>query len=402
MKRKDYRGTIKVVITSGYRWSYFQWFLLGLYQLCEEGMIHIEFKIPIGSKILSKSNNKWILKFADKLRRTFEHDNYNMSGYVIFLDGNKKYFTIDSADAPYLFDSSRLEKSDVYFKMQCPIDLDNEGFSLTNDVIIPWLDHSHVDSKIKELTRRGERKKCWNFEKNKEKIKPLMVGPRALSKKGFSYQKLQEGYDNYIKNKKAAKNKYIMCYFGNAKGPSLEKNIKSPDFDWEADILTYYGKKVNHPNEKRAIVSDYIAKLPNCDARIISRGNADTGAEQQDRSRIIPIKEFCAFISDFQYNVNVSGYRRSIPNRFIESFLVGTKIITDKLAVKWYLPFEKTEVVETVEMGYLPLDKIDWKKFENDISLLSENDNSKTIKNFENKWSPLIVAKYILETIKQS
>lgn len=53
-------------------------------------------------------------------------------------------------------------------------------------------------------------------------------------------------------------------------------------------------------------------------------------------------------------------------------------------------------------MGYLPLDKIDWKKFENDISLLSENDNSKTIKNFENKWSPLIVAKYILETIKQS
>ena len=61
-------------------------------------------------------------------RRTFEHDNYNMSGYVIFLDGNKKYFTIDSADAPYLFDSSRLEKSDVYFKMQCPIDLDNEGF----------------------------------------------------------------------------------------------------------------------------------------------------------------------------------------------------------------------------------------------------------------------------------
>ena len=193
-----------------------------------------------------------------------------------------------------------------------------------------------------------------------------------------------------------------MCYFGNAKGPSLEKNIKSPDFDWEADILTYYGKKLNHPNEKRAIVSDYIAKLPNCDARIISRGNADTGAEQQDRSRIIPIKEFCAFISDFQYNVNVSGYRRSIPNRFIESFLVGTKIITDKLAVKWYLPFEKTEVVETVEMGYLPLDKIDWKKFENDISLLSENDNSKTIKNFENKWSPLIVAKYILETIKQS
>lgn len=104
-----------------------------------------------------------------------------------------------------LFDSSRLEKSDVYFKMQCPIDLDNEGFSLTNDVIIPWLDHSHVDSKIKELTRRGERKKCWNFEKNKEKIKPLMVGPRALSEKGFSYQKLQEGYDNYIKTKKQRK-----------------------------------------------------------------------------------------------------------------------------------------------------------------------------------------------------
>lgn len=53
-------------------------------------------------------------------------------------------------------------------------------------------------------------------------------------------------------------------------------------------------------------------------------------------------------------------------------------------------------------MGYLPLDKIDWKKFENDISNCQRMNNSKTIKNFENKWSPLIVAKYILETIKQS
>lgn len=49
----------------------------------------------------------------------------------------------------------------------------------------------------------------------------------------------------------------------------------------------------------------------------------------------IPLRDFCAHIAKFEYNVNVSGYRMSIPSRFIESMMVGTAIITDRLKVNW-------------------------------------------------------------------
>lgn len=51
-------------------------------------------------------------------------------------------------------------------------------------------------------------------------------------------------------------------------------------------------------------------------------------------------------------NLNISGYRMSVPNCFIESFMVGTAIMTDELFVKWYKPFDK-EVFETIGMSYL-------------------------------------------------
>ena len=41
----------KVVITSGYRWKYFQWFLLGLYELQEQGSIDFAFKLRLDDRI---------------------------------------------------------------------------------------------------------------------------------------------------------------------------------------------------------------------------------------------------------------------------------------------------------------------------------------------------------------
>src|SRR5699024_2555672 len=114
------------------------------------------------------------------------------------------------------------------FKMQCPIEINKEGFPLTDEIIIPWLDHDHVDSSIKNLTYRGERKQCANLWINKHKIKPLMVGPRALSEKGFSITALKKGYSNYLKDRAAVKSKHSMCYFGNSVGPKPEKNVLVP------------------------------------------------------------------------------------------------------------------------------------------------------------------------------
>ncbi|WP_305818610.1 hypothetical protein [Photobacterium leiognathi] len=62
----------------------------------------------------------------------------------------------------------------------------------------------------------------------------------------------------------------------------------------------------------------------------------------------------------------------SIPNRFIDSFISGTAILTDELSVKWYQPFG-CEVYETVAIGYKKTDDVDWNKYIKDLHLLSDN-----------------------------
>lgn len=88
----------------------------------------------------------------------------------------------------------------------------------------------------------------------------------------------------------------------------------------------------------------------------------------------------------------------SVPNRFIESFLVGTAIMTDRLAIKWYKPFGK-EVIETVPMGYLLNDKVDWAQFQADITNLPDISKDDVIKEYNTKWEPRVVAKYIINTV---
>ena len=88
----------------------------------------------------------------------------------------------------------------------------------------------------------------------------------------------------------------------------------------------------------------------------------------------------------------------SIPNRFIESFMADTAILTDKLRVKWYKPFG-AEVVETVEMGYLPKDKVEWDKFKKDISSLPKLDKGRVIMEFWRKWCPEVFAWYVIDTV---
>ena len=87
-----------------------------------------------------------------------------------------------------------------------------------------------------------------------------------------------------------------------------------------------------------------------------------------------------------------------ISRRDYKSFIVGTAIITDKLAVKWYLPFED-EVVETVEMGYLPQDQVDWSKAKQDLINLPDISKEKILAQYERKWAPTPVARYLVATV---
>jgi hypothetical protein len=319
-----------------------------------------------------------------------------MFGY--FKDGvHKIKFCIDSADAPYLFDKQALKKVDIYFKMQCPKDITNVGFQLTDDIIIPWCDHKHKDSRIHNLTDRGERSVITDIEHYSRKIRPLIIGFRRLSYSN-SFKSLQKAYENYARNINRNISGKLMCYFGNAFGPIPTEGTFKPDYDWESDIVGYYKDLINHPNEKRAIVAKIInEKGKGYDARVINEGFSDSKKGTTHKNLIVPLKDFCTYVSKFEYNMNVSGYRMSIPNRFYESFVVGTAILTDKLTVKWYLPFDE-EVVETVKMGYLPLGNVDWNQFKNDLGTLPHVEKSKIHALFERKWSPLAVCEYIVRT----
>ena len=389
---------MKIVIKQLPRWNYFKYFLLGFYELQEQKNIKLSFKANIFVNIASKTNNIVLIKILRKIYYKFFRvsNYYNLKGNIILNNGEKKKFVIDSADAPFLINSKDLEECDLYFKMQCPKELNNKGFELAPDIIIPWSDHEKIKNS-------NARKLCYNFEKNKYKIKPLMIGTRKLAE-GISYKRLKRGLDNYIKSRNIKKDKKLMCYFGDSKGPvPVNVSKKELDVDQESELLGYFGDKIQQPNEKRGKAANIISNIEpkeKYDARVINNGNSDTLKEATNKNLIIPIEEFCNHVAQFQYNLNISGYRMSIPNRFIESFISGTGIVTDKLSIKWYKPFGK-EVFETVPMGYLRDEKVDWKKFEEDIKNLPEISKEEVIKNFEEKYSPIVVCKYIIDELKK-
>ena len=385
-----------VVITKmSPRWRPFQIFILGLYELERAGEIRLKFRCDWFYRISTiMPDLPHLGGILHQMAVFCLKDSYNMEGYVE-QDGVRHSFCIDSADAPYIFDSEALERVDHYFKTQCPIEINpTKGFRLTNDVYLPYCDHQHVDYSL-SLTAIGERRPLTNLATNIHKVHPSVVGFRRLAD-GNSYTALRNGWENYRKGAYQQASRKAMCYFGNALGPQPQQ-MDNCDFDSERGIMGYY-PSLNHPNEKRAIIASIMQTLGDkYDARLINSGK-DGDNTQMHNELIIPIEQFCAHISDFQYNYNVSGYKMSIPNRFMESFIVGTAIITDKLAVKWYLPFEK-EVVQTVEMGYLPLNKVDWDRAKEDLINLPNITKENVLEQYEKKWAPIPVARYLVSTI---
>lgn len=370
-------------------WYYFQIYILGLYELERLGEIKLRFRCDWFYRITTTAISRlpYITAAMHKLAWRYIPKSYIMEGYVD-QNGKRSFFCIDIADSPYIFDGETLKKVDVYFKAQCPKEINPQtGFRLTDDVYIPYCDH--------RANNNGERIPLTNLKENLYKIYPCVIGFRRLSKDN-NYKSLHAGWESYRKGAYSQARKKVMCYFGDATGPAVS-NRNIYDVDDEGSLLKYH-PSLNHPNEKRAKVAAIIQSLGNqYDARIINEGRYGERSSYHPEL-VIPINQFCAHISNFQYNYNVSGFRMSIPNRFMESLIVGTAIITDKLAVKWYLPFED-EVIETVEMGYLNFDKIDWRKVENDILELPEVSKDAILAKYETKWAPTPVARYMVQTV---
>ena len=391
-----------IVITSMTRYIYFQWLLCGLYELENKGIIRLRFKsLSLYERLSLFFNNKYVnagflyvVKKIKLSKKWLYKDSYCLDGYIDYQD--RRYsFCVDCADSPFLFSAERLKNVDVYFKIQCPINLQGDGFQLTDKVLIPWCDHEHIDPGL-ELTDFGERRVIEDFQDFSEKIRPFMIGVRQMAW-GNSRKALRASYNNLLQSRNVGKQKTLMCYFGNSRGP-VPNNKAVIDYDKESSIVNCFYERISHPNEKRAIASAILNKMGDgYDGRVINQGASDAKGVK-DKSLVVPLEEFSSFVAQFEYNLNISGYRLSIPSRFIDSFICGTAIVTDKLSVKWYKPFGKS-VVETVEMGYLPNDEVDWAQFEYDLKHLPIVSSNDVIKEYEENWAPEPVAKYFLSSI---
>lgn len=393
----------EVIVTDvSNRIDYYQWFLYGFMLMEEKGKIILKYRTSMTQRMLV-SNLLWPLaKLVYKLRsivmnRLGKYDPKNKSllrGYVKIGD-KRKSFCIDSADAPFLFSGKDLRTKDIYFKIQCPEEFSEKGFYLGN-VCIPWTDYDYVERGNK-YSLRGERKKCLEVILYKNKIKPLLVAVRSMGRNS-SFKALDAAYKNLLAARNVSQSKKAMCYFGNAKGPKPSGCKKNPDFDWEADILSFYGEKMNHPNEKRAKIAAILEALgEDYDSRIIEYDFSDK-REKKQASLAIPFEDFSKHVAKFQYNINVSGYRMSIPGRFMDSFVCGTAIATDNLSVRWYRPFGE-EVVEIGAMGYLPDDEVDYDAIKEKIKTLPPIRKQAVIDKYEEYWAPQKCAEYIVETV---
>lgn len=294
-----------------------------------------------------------------------------------------------------MFNGKLLQDVYAYFKLQCPMEISEKGFKLGNEYL-PFFD-SEFENPADEGKQKAKRKLCPNAVKYADKIKPLMIGPRSMGRT-YSFKELDAAYKNLLSARFVKQTEKAMCYFGNAAGPIPSENVIDPDWDWESDIMGYFGDKVNHPNEKRAKIADILLSFGDgYDARIINQGASDQGCVTNE-DLVIPLKDFSKHVAKFQYNINVSGYRMSIPARFIDSFICGTAIATDNLHVKWYHPFGD-EVAEIGEMGYLPDSDVDYAAIKYKLQNLKPVKKEYVIEQYEKYWAPDKVAQYMVETV---
>lgn len=397
---KKFKDKPTIVITDlSNRISYYQWFIYGFMLLAKDGTIRLKFNVPLSQWILTKNHFTFFVRCYNKLKhKVGKNVEIKSKGYLkgYIIDRNiKRTFCIDSADSPNMFSGKLLKEIDVYFKMQCPKHFDKRGFKLGN-VFLPYFD-CEFENPNDIGKQKAKRKLCPEVFKYTQKIKPLMVAVRSMGCT-CSFNQLNSTYKNLLSSRNIDQTEKAMCYFGNSKGPKPTNGILEPDYDWEADILGYYGSQINHPNEKRAKIAEIMKSLGDgYDARIINNGNSDTG-EVSNKSLIIPLKDFSKHIAKFKYNINISGYRMSIPARFIDSFICGTAIATDNLEVKWYHPFGN-EVYEIGEMGYLPDKDINYDEIKEKLKNLRYVSRNYVIEQYEEYYSPIACTKYMINTI---
>lgn len=195
--------------------------------ISKKGEIKLKFKVPFMQRFLLY-NNKFLVRCVNKIQyllggQAEEKTEAYFTGYIKY-EAQKKNFCIDSADSPNMFSGAQLRKVDVYFKLQCPVEITENGFMLGN-VYLPYFDSEFANPQDAGK-QCAKRKLCPDVVVLKDKIKPLMIGPRSLGRT-CSFKELDAAYKNLLTARSVKQTGKAMCYFGNAAGPVPSKMYQS-------------------------------------------------------------------------------------------------------------------------------------------------------------------------------
>ena len=187
--------------------------------------------------------------------------------------------------------------------------------------------------------------------------------------------------------------------------------FSSDKIDWvggpERIVLERFAERTAHPNPKRGLLVEGLRQRypagQGVDARIL---NTDSAARRGPK---LGDDDYPAVVGRAWHNINISGFRRSLPFRFIDSFLVGASVPSDEIALRWYAPFDMTnEVIDLGPMGYELDGSVDWQRVWTVFDgLMSEPPNRRDerrqhiVQRFETLWHPRAFARYVVDQCLQ-
>ncbi len=365
--------------------GYFEWIYTGLQILEQEGKVEIAHEGHAIDRFLRQHPRvygKFESKFPELSKYLFPVDQFSMFGRLE-LNDKKVRFAYDATDSPFTYALAHLELAEVYFKMQCPIQIEQRGFPLSTQVRIPY--HPAVlgqTFKIRPCMSTGPITNTLNLKRNLEALE--------------------------LNAKRAVANKEIRMFasFGGDRGPKpwvVEDAPPAPhNYQNEKSIVTSLEDIVQHPNEKRAEIVRILRswQKADVDARIWSSNDP---AIQGDA---LSWSDYLNTVARSVFNVNVSGFRRSIPFRVLDSFQVGCGILSDNLGTRWYQDFDpEIELQEYGELGYESASNVNWEVTAKRLlgiyeSIdLKENRSRAILEMFEKKWHPRALAIYFIDEL---
>lgn len=357
------RSIITITSVSPNFARYFDWLITGLGQLSEQGKIELRFELPPVNRLLCDNRTRWMLRRATPtVFYELDAEKRGLDG-VFETGGRKCRFHFDVADAPFEFDLNRLESCDVYFKAQFPSEFP-APVRLSRDLSIPApagaIAHT---SKIRSAMLGRPLARSLDWRRNFKVLKTWES--MAATPKEFS----------------------ILAYFGGVTPAQLGTSERS-------------GVTIGHPNGHRCELVKMLRSFADdkINARMINA---------PDRSLVGPeIKgdhAYGSIVSKSCWNANVSGIDMSIPFRFIDSFMTGTGVLTDSLAVKWHTPFSEAEVQDIGSMGYERPADVDWNRAAQVIgearalSTGFETRRREILDRYRKHWSPTALAQHVID-----